>query len=811
MYKLKLLWVLFLFSAYCSAQNFLIKGKVIDAKGTALSGVNISVVNEPSGTQTANDGTFEIQRKNSKNMTLVFSFIGYQTQKLPVSINGEITDLKTITLKKETQNINEIQVVKDKTNSFSKEKSDYVAKIPLDNLENPQVYTSVSSDLLKEQLVTNFDDALKNVSGMIKLWESTGRGSDGAGYYSLRGFSVQPTLLNGLPSLTNGSLDPADIESIEVMKGPSGTLYGSSLISYGGLINVVTKKPLQGKRAEFSYLTGSYGLNRLTADINTPIDSTGKYLFRLNTAFHTENSFQDAGFKKSFFLAPSLRINASDKLSFLFVTEIYNPEQTNQTMLFLNRSNPLTYTDIDDVPYDYNRSYTSDNLSIKNPTFSLQGQMNYKISSSWNSQTAISRSIAKSKGYYSYLYEYTSSFADITKGMVFYRYVSDLNTTTDVTDIQQNFVGDFKLGTIRNRVVAGADYMQINSLSNSTGYVTNGLVYMGSDDAQTVYDAVYGGEEVSNYDSGVLSKEGMDALLANSSVSSSTSIDKTFGAYISDVINFTPALSVMASVRYDHFEGDPDDDTDNQDAISPKFGLTYQPILNKVTIFANYMNGFSNVSAQTVYDADGNNGHLKYFDPEHANQMEIGVKTNIWKDKIAATASYYDITVKNKTMTDPDNSNNVIQAGEVESNGFGLDLIANPVKGLNAVIGYSHNHNEIVKAASNVGKRSLSAGPEDLFNAWLSYKFTNESPLNGLGLGLGANYLGKNTIINYEATGDFILPAYTIYNASLFWEQSKFRLALKLDNLANEKYFIGWSTLNPQKTRAISCNFIFKI
>ena len=57
---------------------------------------------------------------------------------------------------------------------------------------------------------------------------------DGAGYYSLRGFAVQPTMINGLPGLTNGSLDPANIDKIEVIKGPSGTLFGSSLISYGG-------------------------------------------------------------------------------------------------------------------------------------------------------------------------------------------------------------------------------------------------------------------------------------------------------------------------------------------------------------------------------------------------------------------------------------------------------------------------------------------------------------------------------------------------------------------------------------------------
>ena len=299
--------------------------------------------------------------------------------------------------------------------------------------------------------------------------------------------------MNGLPALTHGSPDPANIEAIEVMKGPSGTLYGSSLISYGGLINIVTKKPYDGFGGELTYLTGSYGLNRITADVNTPLDHEGKVLLRVNTAYHTQNSWQDAGYRKSFFLAPTLSYQASDRLSFLVVAELMQNEQTNQTMLFLNRSSQLTFTDIDDMPYDPKRSYTSNNLPVKNPAYSLQAQMNYKLSSAWTSQTAVSRSLTKALGYYSYLYETinTNTVTYLPNGAVFARYVSDQNATTDVTDIQQNFIGDFKVGSLRNRMVVGFDFMQRNYINNSTGYATNGMVYIGSDDAQTVYDLLY--------------------------------------------------------------------------------------------------------------------------------------------------------------------------------------------------------------------------------------------------------------------------------------------------------------------------------
>ncbi|GGM90750.1 hypothetical protein GCM10010967_24760 [Dyadobacter beijingensis] len=80
-----------------------------------------------------------------------------------------------------------------------------VAKIPLKKLENPQVYGTVSSEIMKQQAITSYDDALRNVPGISRTWESTGRGGDGASYFALRGIEAQPLLYNGLPGITSGN------------------------------------------------------------------------------------------------------------------------------------------------------------------------------------------------------------------------------------------------------------------------------------------------------------------------------------------------------------------------------------------------------------------------------------------------------------------------------------------------------------------------------------------------------------------------------------------------------------------------------
>ncbi|MES2577904.1 MAG: TonB-dependent siderophore receptor [Bacteroidota bacterium] len=669
---------------------------------------------------------------------------------------------------------------------YKREKSTTVSKMPLNNIENPQVYNTVTSELLKEQVVTNFNDALKNATGITRLWESTGRGGDGAEYFSMRGFAVQPTMINGLPGINNGSIDPANVDNIEVIKGPSGTLFGSSLISYGGLINTVTKKPYSTFGGEISYISGSYGLDRITADVNIPLNSD--VAVRINTAYQKENSFQDAGFGKSFFFAPSLSYKVNDKLSFLINTEFTNRNSANAPMIFLSRYSPLSFNSIELFERNYKKSFTSNELSISNPTYSLQAQMFYKLSDQWTSQTVLSRSNSKTSGYYSYLF-------DASNGNDFSRYISKRNGETLATDIQQNFIGDFKIGSLRNRLVAGIDYYKSNIINGSTGWVGNGTVSL-----------------IDGSDTGDLTQAGVDNLLVGSFEGNSTAETEVISAYASNVLNITDKLSAMASLRIDNFKSKTATEENSQAAVSPKFGLVYMLIKDKVSVFSNYMNGFVNVTPREVSEVDGSNPRMESFDPEQANQYEFGLKTNLYKDIISASISYYNIDVKNRIMTDPNNINNSIQGGEVNSKGIELSFTANPVKGFNIIAGFSNNKSEVTKdnpGDGYLGQRPEEAGPETLVNFWANYTLTS-GKLKGFGIGFGGNYASEYKTLNRANIGTFELPSYTVLNSALSYTSDKFNIALKLNNALNEKYYSGWSTVTPQRLRSVTAGLTYK-
>lgn len=703
-----------------------------------------------------------------------------------VSILGSVAAIAQEKDSVNAKNIDEVIV----TGYLTKD-SQSANKMPLKDIENPQVYNTVNKNVIKEQVVTNFNDALKNVTGISRLWESTGRGNDGGEYYSMRGFSLQPNLVNGMPAFNNGTLDPAGIEVIEAIKGPSGTLYGGSVISYGGLLNVITKKPYHYFGGEVGYVTGTYGLNRVTADVNAPV---AKNMFaRVNAAYQKQNSFQDAGYSESIYVNPSLKFIANDKLTFYINTEIKKSDAANAPMIFLSRYSPLSFNSIDLFEQNYKKSYTSNDLNIKNSTFNIQAQAQYKISDNWTSSTILSRGNTKTDGYYQYLW-------DSSNGNEFTRFITKAYGETNTTGIQQNFVGNFNIGSVKNKLLFGLDYLQREFLLGGTGWTGFGTISL-INQADTSFQN--------------LNKAAVDNALAETNQEINTMTAQIYSAYVSDVVNILPNLSAMLSLRLDHFTGNPTayatEKSEPTTTLSPKLGLVYQPIKDKVSVFANYMNGFQNVEPQLVQftDQTGNvtGQEVRYFTPEQANQWEVGTKASLIKDKLSVTASYYDIKVKNKLMgTGPDLS----QGGEVESKGFEISVVGSPIEGLNVIAGFSSNDSKVVAGDDTyVGYRPEEAGPRNIFNFWTNYKI-QQGVLRNVGIGFGANSASELYTLNRAGVGTFAIPSYAVFNAALSYNAEKYSVIMKLDNIANKKYFTGWSTVTPQRLRTLSLSLNYK-
>ncbi|WP_050022338.1 TonB-dependent siderophore receptor [Chryseobacterium sp. P1-3] len=182
--------------------------------------------------------------------------------------------------------------------------SETASKLPLKNIENPQVINTVNHLVIEQQGITNFPDILRNIPGIARNWASV------SPYYTSRGFTVRNYIRNGMVSYAASDMDPVNIEQVDVVKGPVGTLFGSTSVSFGGMINRVTKKPFAERQITVGYQFGSYDLSRFTADVNLPLNKEKTALFRLNASHTNDGSFQDAGFFKKHFYCSRLSVSS---------------------------------------------------------------------------------------------------------------------------------------------------------------------------------------------------------------------------------------------------------------------------------------------------------------------------------------------------------------------------------------------------------------------------------------------------------------------------------------------------------------------
>ena len=769
--RLQILFIIsFLFSTFSllAQQNFgKIKGKITTSDGELAVAVNVILKNSKHGTTTNEGGSFEFNRIKPNTYTLQVSLTGYETIEKEVIVTDNKTTVLNFQLKVSNKELEEV-VINNRKSIVSK-KTDYVARMPLKNLENPQVYNVVHKELLQEQIAVDISGAMRNATGVVPLNYPSG------GFALIfRGFTVGINSRNGMETLSGRStVGIANVERIEVLKGPSGTLFGSSASSFGGVVNLVTKRPFEIPATEVSYTAGSFGLNRLTADINTPLTKEKNVLFRLNVAVNKEKSFLDYGFNNTLSFTPSLTFKASEKLTFNIDADLFNVRSTK--VLYPTVSTTSGISNPGDIMLDYKKSLVHDDADAKSSASKAFIQAEYKIADNWKS-TSLFSYVSENVDYsYQVLPTWTSPTTATIRATVFGP------ISSNYTNVQENINGEFSTGALKHKLLAGINYRYY---SDTFSTLTTPTAPFRTIDVTTNFTPIR--------------KKDIDAVLGNPLIRAARN-ESTYSAYVSDVINFTDRLSTMLSLRLDNFDRKKSGTVEgyNQTSLAPKLGVVYEMVKGQVSLFGNYMNGFQNLAPVTQPDAS-----QLVLDPLYANQYEAGIKAEIFNKKLSTTISYYNITNKNAVMRFTDLSYE--QGGKQVSKGFDFELIANPIPGLDIIAGYAYNDNRIKKSATAAleGNKAADA-PENVVNFWTSYKFQNK--LQGLGIGFGANYVDDSYM---ATTNTFYIPSYTIFNSTLFYEQPTWRVGVKLNNLTNEKYWSTWGA--PQAPSNFLVNLTFK-
>lgn len=159
----------------------------------------------------------------------------------------------------------------------------------------------IPEDLRQDQQALQIDDLLRDIGGAVKSGNQQYPDA-----FFLRGFEItsQDYRKNGFLDPSPTPRDFCNVERIEVLKGPASMLYGGGQPS--GMIDLITKKPLDTAMYQGGVQFGSYNLERYTIDATGPIDTGKSLLYRINAAYEDDDSFRDFGFVERSFVSPSV-------------------------------------------------------------------------------------------------------------------------------------------------------------------------------------------------------------------------------------------------------------------------------------------------------------------------------------------------------------------------------------------------------------------------------------------------------------------------------------------------------------------------
>lgn len=756
------------------AQTGSITGTIKTSDDQPAQFVNVYLKGTNKGTTTDTKGLYAIKNIEPGTYSIVASFIGLETKEISIEVKaGSPTVAPEIVLNESSTHLQEI-VVSGDTNQLAEKESNYVSRMPLKNLENPQVYSVVNAKIIEQQVITNFDDALKSASGVV-----SGGSAPGVRSYSyLRGFDEQAFFRNGKMLGNWTENDMANIENIEVIKGPSGTLFGGhGRANYGGVVNRITKKPYDKFGGNLSLTSGNYGYNRFTVDLNSPLNRDSTLSGRVNAAYRKEKSFQDYGWAESFFVAPAFSYRTSKRLTINVDVDLFKIKGASQGDISASG-----ITNANEINRVHSQSFTSNEITFNKQSTIVSVDAIYMLNDHWTSTTS-----------YGYSYSlYDIYYIDVSiSGETVNRGVGSARYDIDFTNIQQYVNGDFKIGGMRNRLVAGVDYLRDDE------------IYVGG---YAPYDT-FSYNVVTPY----ISKQSFETAIVNKPAWNGGFVNDRYSVYASNVLDITNHLHLMTSLRYEYSKekspsatlpntNDPGSIL-NQGAWTPKLGLVYEVLPNQLSLFGNYMGGTKNVSSFLVDDGTGN-GKLQKASPERARQWEVGVKSSLYQDKLSIMASYFDIQVDNKLRTDPSNQEFSLQDGTQAHKGFEAELFANPTGGLDMMLGYA-NLDATFLNGTDEGKH-VPYTPKNTINYWISYTLTH-GKAEGLGIGFGGNYRGDSFL---SSDNIITIPSVHTLNASVFYDQLKYRIALKADNLTDEIYWGDY--FNAQSPRTIKASLSFK-
>ena len=622
----------------------------------------------------------------------------------------------------------------------------------------PQAVNVVPAQLLRDQGARSMEDALRNVPGV-----AMSHGDGQRDQVVIRGFTaIADQFVDGVRDDALYFRDLADIERIEVLKGPAAVLYGRG--SSGGLINRITKKPQFGETSgEASVGAGSYAWRRATADLNVGISDTAA--FRLNAAVEDSDSYRDQQFVKRHNFAPSLALKLAPQTDLLLqYTHARDKRLTDFGIPALN-GRPVNVA----AGTYYGSSNAAQDDTTTSAMQSFTATLNHRFNDDWSVRN-VTRVYDYALDRYNTLSSGTTDPVTMTVGRSRAFILRDEKGVFNQTDVTWRN----QLGGLKQEWLMGMELGQQKKRSESVSGGADRVSILNPSAAAPVIPAA-------NYN-------------ADNAIPSHTTQD-TAALYWQNQITLAPQWKALIGARYDVYGQETRYDrklatlsrTDKK--FSPRAGLVWQPS-DTVSYYVSYSKSFQ-PSAEAFALAANNTA----AEPEITQNKEIGVKLDLLGGKLNVTCALFNLERTNIKNTDPANPSRQINVGTQRTNGFELTASGRLPGRWDVSAGYAWLDGRMTKSLATTTSTQLPTAAIAAQGKVPALTPRNSAflwAMNDLGHGLrvggGVNYVGARFT---SLTNLVTLPGYTTVDAALQYTLGQWDVDVNIKNLANRKYYVS--------------------
>lgn len=742
--------------------HFNLSGRISNGRSEPVAGATVSILNLDRSVVSDTNGIFEFKGLRKGQYELEVSAAGYATTSREYLSGNEVNQRINVILAASISRLSDVIVTAQKKE------------------ENPQQIPFSISTLSRKEVQEYRLWNSRELTAIVPNLYAADPG-DQRNVTSIRGIvssSYDPAVATYIDGVNQFGLDTyiaqlLDIERIEVLRGPQGTLYGRNAM--GGVINIITRQPANHINGYAEINIGNYGEQRYNLGFRAPLIKNKLFfgaagMYEKTNGFYI-NRYNNSHFDKQHGIAGNYYLKWLAARGWIFMLNTKHQITRNKGQFPLAGSAAQAFA----KPFEVD-----------------QNAVTTAVDNTWNSSFAVSHS-GRSFNFSSQT-TYQSNYRYYTKPID-----GDFSPLDGITIINN-------YGKPWNNVQVWTQEFKINSgisASSPLKWTIGAYLFY---QKNPVKQATRFGRDATLFGS-------PDSLY--SVINTTKSYRKGMAFYGQSSYQFNPKIDMTVGLRFDYehlreevrgqYQHDPDPNPvfDTQpdtsaathfSALTFKLGLLFH-LNDNSNPYVNFSQGYR-AGGLTQLGLDPSQPPLYAYKPEYSNNFEVGVKNNYFDNRLRLNlAAFYTIVADAQVPTFilPDAITVTRNTGKLTSKGVELELEATPVRGLevNYNFGYTHAVFDKLKVSQNGGTVDL-AGKRQIFTPeyssalalQYSYTIANETKTSliarGEWIGLGQQ--------DFDLANTIKQPSYSLFNARIGLAGKKLGLFIWGRNLGNKKY-----------------------